>query len=539
MTSRSGLGPAEGHPTTPGLLDDDVHPTAPGLLDDDVHPITLGLLDNDAARELLAGRLGRDRLAAEPDAVDEIVARCARLPLALAIAAAQVATRAGVSLADQAAQLRAAGGGLDALDGGDPATDVRAVFSWSYRALDPAAARLFRLLGLHPGPDLTAPGAASLAGEPLEPAQAGLRALRHANLLAEPVPGRYALHDLLRAYATGLAQTEDPPGDRRAAVHRVLDHHLHTAHAAALAIDPGRRPLNPPEPVAGLTVPRLGDPSRALAWFEANHRVLTAAVQLAADEGFDVHAWQLPWTMTTYLDWRGHRAELIAAQTAALGVMHRIGEVPGRANAHREIGRILHRLGRREEAAEHLAESVRLHAELGDAIGEARARYSTGMLLTAQARHKEATEEFGRTLALAEQAGDLLWQGRTLNALSWAHVENGDLALALEVGARSQALLQRAGDRHGEAFAWNNNADIHHRGGDYAEATRAHRQAIRLMDDFGDRASHARMLVELGETRLAAGDRAGTREAWRRALRLYEELGDAGAEATRRRLDDL
>ncbi|GLL05707.1 AfsR/SARP family transcriptional regulator [Dactylosporangium matsuzakiense] len=499
-------------------------------------PLALDLLGPAEARDLLAGRLGPDRVAAEPDAADEIIARCARLPLALAVAAAQVATRPGVSLAEQAAQLRDAAGRLDALDGGDPATDVQAVFSWSYRALSPAAARLFRLLGLHPGPDLTAPGAASLAGEPLTRTQSRLRALLHANLLAEPVPGRYALHDLLKAYAIRRSHTEDTGEDRRAAVHRVLDHHLHTAHAAALLIDPGRRPLDPPASVAGLTVPRLGDPVRALAWFEANYRVLTAAVRLAADEGFDVHAWQLPWTMTTYLDWRGHRPELIAAQTAALAVMQRIGEVPGRAGAHREIGRTLHRLGRAAEAAEHLAESVRLYATLGDGIGEARARYSAGMLASAAGRPDAARAEFGATLALAEAAGDLLWQGRTLTALSWAWVHSGDLDRALRLGDRAQALLQRAGDRHGEAFAWSTNAGIHHRRGDYEAATRAHRQAIRLMHDFGDRASHAGMLAELGDTRLAAGDPPGAADAWRRALHLYEQLGDPAADEIRRRL---
>ncbi|MFI5914117.1 BTAD domain-containing putative transcriptional regulator [Dactylosporangium sp. NPDC051541] len=512
ITSRTGLGP-------PGAA-----------------ALALDLLGDAEARDLLAGRLGRDRVAAEPEAAGEIIARCARLPLALAVAAARVATRPGVSLAEQAAQLRDAGGRLDALDGGDPATDVRAVFSWSYRALSPAAARLFRLLGLHPGPDLTAPAAASLAGEPLTRTQSRLRSLLHANLLAEPSPGRYALHDLLRVYANRLGQAEDAPEDRPAAVHRVLDHYLHTAHAAALAIDPGRRPLDPPVPVAGLTVPRLGDPGRALTWFAANHRVLTAAVQLATDEGFDVHAWQLPWTMTTYLDWRGHRPELVAAQTAALGVMRRIGEVPGRANAHREIGRTLHRLGHDRDAAEHLAESVRLYAELGDGIGEARARYSVGMLESAAGRPERAREEFTRTLALAAAAGDLLWQGRTLNALSWAWAQSGDLDRALELGDRAQALLLRAGDRHGEAFAWSNNADIHHRRGDYPAATRAHRQAIRLMHDFGDRASNASMLVELGDTRLAAGDPAGAADAWRRAVHLYEQLGDPAAEPIRRRL---
>ncbi|WP_433061592.1 BTAD domain-containing putative transcriptional regulator [Dactylosporangium sp. CS-033363] len=499
--------------------------------------VALGLLDDHDARKLLARRLGRTRVAAEPDAVDEIIARCGRLPLALAIAGAQMAIRSRVPLADMVAELRDAGDGLDALDGGDPVTDVRAVFSWSYRELDPDTAYIFRMLGLHPGPEFTAPGAAGLAGVTPEAIRGELFQLQQANLLTQPVTGRYVMHDLLHSYAAGLAEAEHPPKERHDAVHRILDHHLHTAHAAALLIDPGRRPLHPPAPVGGLPVPSLGGPGLALAWFEANHGVLKAAVRLAADEGFDAHAWQLPWTMTTYLDWRGHRTELVAAQTAALEVMERIGEVPGQASAHREIGRVLHRLQRPDRAAAHLAESVFLYAELGDTIGEARARYSVGMLLTSRRQHAEAKEEFERTLKLAEAAGDLLWQGRTLSALSWSHVQAGELPAALELGARSQELLQRVGDRHGEAFAWSNNAEIHHRLGEYDQATRAHRQAIRLMHDFGDRASHARMLVELGETRLAAGDRVGQAEAWRLALRLYEQLSDPAADELRDRLD--
>src|SRR4029453_15040397 len=119
------------------------------------------------AHDLLAPRLGAERVAAEPDAVAQIIAACARLPLALAIAAARAqqtnfplaALPAG--LADHLGQ---AGRRLDALDAGDPTTQVRAVFSWSYAALTPSAARLFRLLGLHPGPDISTPAAASLAG---------------------------------------------------------------------------------------------------------------------------------------------------------------------------------------------------------------------------------------------------------------------------------------------------------------------------------------------------------------------------------------
>jgi DNA-binding SARP family transcriptional activator len=195
---------------------------------DGAYALTLDLLDSADARRLLACRLGSRRVAREPDAVDEIIASCARLPLALTIAAARAAASPGFPLAVLATDLRKATGVLDPLDGGDPATDVRAVFSWSYDALTTDAARLFRLLGLHPGPDIALPAAASLAATPPERAHALLAELTRAHLLAEHAPGRYGFHDLLRAYATELARTHDSQNVLSAAAHRVLDHYLHT-----------------------------------------------------------------------------------------------------------------------------------------------------------------------------------------------------------------------------------------------------------------------------------------------------------------------
>jgi len=131
---------------------------------EDAQPLALDLLSKQEAVALLAARLGADRIAAEPAAVDEIVTACARLPLALVVTAARAALAPDVPLAALARELRtAAGGRLDALDGGDPAADVRTVFSWSYRHLSAPAARPFRLLGLHPGADLATLAAASLA----------------------------------------------------------------------------------------------------------------------------------------------------------------------------------------------------------------------------------------------------------------------------------------------------------------------------------------------------------------------------------------
>jgi hypothetical protein len=201
-------------------------------------PLALDLLTGEEAKELLAARLGGDRLAADPAAAQELTGLCARLPLALAIAAARAATQPALPLADLAAELRDAGGRLDALDAGDAAASVRAVFSWSYQQLDAAAARMFRLLGLHPGPAIGTPAAASLAGLPPRPARTVLTELTRAHLLAEPAPGRFAFHDLLRAYAAERAQADEGGTERHAAVHRMLDHYLHTACPAALLIHP-------------------------------------------------------------------------------------------------------------------------------------------------------------------------------------------------------------------------------------------------------------------------------------------------------------
>ena len=190
-------------------------------------PLALDLLTAADARDLLARRLGADRVAAEPAAIACIIAACARLPLALTIAAARAATSPTFPLAAIAAELREAASALDPFDAGESATDVRTVFSWSYRALSAPAARMFRLLGLHPGPDVAVTAAASLAAVPPGQARALLAELTRAHLLAEHAPGRYAFHDLLRAYASELASAQECPADRASAVHRLLDHYLH------------------------------------------------------------------------------------------------------------------------------------------------------------------------------------------------------------------------------------------------------------------------------------------------------------------------
>ena len=178
--------------------------------------LDLDVLSETESLQLLAARLGLERVDDEQEAAARVSALCARLPLALCVVAARAAARSGVPLAALADEL-GRGNALDALETGDQASSVRAVLSWSYRSLSQPAATMFRLLGLHDGPDITLPAAASLAGMPRPQARAALGELARASLLTEHRSGRHACHDLLRAYAAELPApwTPRPPAARR------------------------------------------------------------------------------------------------------------------------------------------------------------------------------------------------------------------------------------------------------------------------------------------------------------------------------------
>jgi hypothetical protein len=276
------------------------------IADSGAQPLPLDLFTEVEAETLLAQRLGAVRLAAEPQATREIISSCARLPLALTLVAARATTQPTFPLATLAGELRDAHARLDALAGQDgPTADVRSVFSWSYRQLGDPAARLFRLLGLHPGPHVTAAAAASLTGLPLPQVRPLLAELARSHLLAEPTPGRYVFHDLLRTYATEQTHTVDSEPERRTAIHRLLDHYLHTGHTAVRLLHWVRIPIALARQQPGVTLADLSDAEQALAWFAAEHPVLLAAVDQAASAGFHTHAWQLVWTIEMFFDRQG------------------------------------------------------------------------------------------------------------------------------------------------------------------------------------------------------------------------------------------
>jgi tetratricopeptide (TPR) repeat protein len=503
------------------------------------HPINVGLLDVEEAGDLLSQRLGRDRTAAEPGATDAIITRCAGLPLALAIVAARASTHAHIPLATLAAELVDIRTGLDTLSAGDATTDIRAVFSWSYRTLTPAAARLFRLLGLHPGPDLGAAAATSLAALPPERVRPLLAELAQANLLVEHTPGRYTFHDLLRAYATDLAHRTDTDEQRRAATHRLFDHYLHTACSADRMLDPHRDTLVLAAPQPGVTPEHHTDHDRALAWFTVEHAVLRATIDHATTTGFDTHTWQLSWAATNFLDQQGRWHELADAWTAGLTAAQPLRDPAAQAYAHRLLAYADVRLGRVDDADSQFRYALGLYREADDQLGQAHIHRKLGLVYGPRGRYREALHHSLEALDLYRAVGDQLGQARALNNVGWYYGQLGDHEQALAYCRQALAPLQQIGDGQGEAAAWDSLGHIHHNAGQYTEAVACYQRARDRYRGLGDQYSEADTLTGLGDTHHAAGHPEAAQTAWHQALQILDHLDHADAAKVQAKLGQL
>ncbi|MGW5442509.1 AfsR/SARP family transcriptional regulator [Streptomyces asiaticus] len=502
-------------------------------------PLPLDLLDCDEARELLISRVGAERVAAEPEAVEEVITVCAGVPLALAIVAARAATHPRFGLEALAGELRDARGSLDAFEGGDATTDVRAVFSWSYHTLGADAARLFRLLGVHPGPDIAAPAAASLVGIPVPQARRLLIELTRAHLITERAPGQYGFHDLLRAYAMELTQAYDAPEERRTALHRMLDHYLHTAVAAGRAFTPHREPITV-EPVrAGVSVGEFAGHGQALLWFIVTYPALMAALQEAAEAGFETHAWQLAWSLTEFLDQRGHWHDQRTVHRIALGSAHRIRDLTGQAHSCYALGLADLRMGRYDRARGHLVRALNLHRETGNAVGQALAHGALNLASEREGRHDEGLHHALRALKLYRAAGHRSGEAYALNNVGWAYAMLGDFQQTLVHCEKALTMLRQAGDRRGESAAWDSLGYAYSHVGDHQQAISCYRHAVDLRRGRGERVREAESLHRLGSAQLAAGDRAGARRSWQRALTRFDSLGHPDAHRVRDGLTGL
>jgi tetratricopeptide (TPR) repeat protein len=455
----------------------------------------------------------------------------------LAIAAAR-AQQSSFPLTALAADLAQAGGRLDALDAGDTITQVRAVFSWSYTALAPPAARLFRLLGLHPGPDISAAAAASLIAAPPAQTRQLLAELTRAGLLSEHAPGRYGFHDLLAAYAADLTHDTDTDDERRAATTRLLDHYTHTAYAADRLLYPARGPIPLPlaQPAAGAAPERPADQRAALGWLTVEHPVLLATLRLAADTGFDTHTWQLAWALDTFLTRRGHWHDLAGDWQAAVAAADRLGHPAAAAYAHRLLAWAGTLLGRYDEAHTHLGRALDLYAEAGDQVGQAHTHINLGILWERQDRPDRALGHDQQALRLFRAAGYRRGLANALNSVGWSHVLLGDHTQALAHCEEALTLFQQAGDRDGEAGTWDSLGYAHHHLGHYTQAADCYEHSLALFRDLGDRYEEATTLTHLGDTHHAAGQPDAARAA---ALDILNDLDHPDAETVHTKLRGL
>jgi DNA-binding SARP family transcriptional activator/tetratricopeptide (TPR) repeat protein len=499
-------------------------------------PVTLDVLSGDEAREMLTRRLGQDRTAAEPEAADEIISSCARLPLALGIAIGRAAARPKRSLAELAAELRDARGRLDVLEA-DDATNVRAVFSWSYDQLSPSAASMFRLLGLHPGPDISLSAAASLAGVTRAQAGAALRELTRAHMAAEYLPARFTFHDLLRAYAADQAERHDSADERRAAAHRVLDHYLHTAMAASQRFSPSRSALRLTSPQPGVLPADVTDKDQAVAWFDAEVAVLLALIGYAGAQAFDVHAWQIPWALSPFFSRRGRGRDYIAAQEIALAAARRLDDTLALAHSHYLLG---HALADDYDAADpNVRQALELFRKLGDRANEAFVLNGLANMLAKQDRYPEALAVALDALRMLKAVGHWWTQATLENLVGWLYAHLGQYDQALTHCQRALSLHRDSSNRGGTADTLDSLGYVYLHLSDFAQAKANYAKAIEAYREISSPFGVGNSLAGLGDALLAEGAPSAAAAAWREAVAVLDRLPHPLADEVRVRLRAL
>ncbi len=479
----------------------------PGLVArDGAVRLDLDLLPLTEAVGLLRALIGA-RVDADPYAANALAARCARLPLALRVAAELAASRPAASLAELTEELADQQQRLDRLDaGGDPRTGVRAVFSWSYQHLDAEAARLFRLVGLHPGRDLDIHAAAALTAATAGSARRGLDALARGHLVRTTAPGRYALHDLLRAYARDLAGMHDDEGEQRAALTRLFDYYLQASAAAMdtlLPAEAGRRPSIPTP--ADCALPRLENRAAARAWLDTERANLVAVAMYSPAHGWPDHATRLAATLFRYLDAGGHFAEAVIIHGHARSAAAQISDRNAEADALTSLGLVDLHQGRYLQATAHLRGALALSRETGDRNRQARALQDLGLGDFQQGRWPEAARRLEQAMDLFRQTGERIGQARALGNLGIIEFQQGRPDQAADHLQQALAVYRETSHPAGEAYILANLGGGELTQGRYHQAAGHLQQALALFHETGNRTGEAHVLANLGIIDLRQG----------------------------------
>ncbi|HEY6478901.1 MAG TPA: tetratricopeptide repeat protein [Streptosporangiaceae bacterium] len=489
---------------------------------EDARVLSIDTLTPADAAELLTRLAGRPGLAPGAAAAAEIARLCGYLPLAIRMLASQLRHHPARSAAKLADDLAAARDRLALMRAEN--LSVAAAFELSYRDLTASQQRLFGRLGLAPGPDVDAYGAAALDETGAETARGRLDELYDHHLVTEPVPGRYQLHDLLREYARTLAGAQDP-ADSRAAAGRLMSCYAHVAATASQHIGTwttaGGRPP-PGEPPA--SAPRLATATEAAAWLEAERPNLLAAVGYTAT-AMPAHAIALATAVGGFLRSRGHWDQAAAQYPAALSAARRAGDRPGQAGALDELGLLQQLTGDYPAAAATLARAARLYQDLGDRPSQAYALNHLGLVQQDTGDYPAAAASHRQALALGRAAGDPLAEAVSLTDLGMVQQLTGDYPAAAAGYERALALFRSVGSPFDEADALCELGVVQRLTGEHATAAASQRQALDLFRRLGDRLGQAWALDELGLVQQLTGDYPAAAGSAAEAAAIFRDLG--------------
>jgi DNA-binding SARP family transcriptional activator/tetratricopeptide (TPR) repeat protein len=509
----------------------------PGLLArNSAMPVLVGSLTASEGATLLRKILGAVRVQTDPGAIAAIVDHCARLPLALRIAAERAVHRPQLALAALASELAAEQRRLDVLtvtDEGD--ANVRSVFSWSYRRLAPDAARMLRLLGLHPGPDIGIPAAAALAGSTSKDAARQLGVLADVHMLGEMTPSRYRFHDLLRTYAAERAAVEEPRAERTAALRRVLTWYLHTADAADRLLVPTRRHA-PLDQTAAKPL-EFASYDDALAWCDAEYANLMVAVQAAAEADEDDIAWKLPGALSSYLAICQPWDDWVTAGRTAVKAARRAGDLRGEAWLLTQLSEPYIRLGRLDEAMDCLQRALHIRVETGDRRAEGSTLNNIGAVYFALGRFEDSIRYFRDALGLAVETGGKRGESIALLNLGEIHQKLAQHDKAAFCHQQALRIAREIDDLRVEGTALANLSETFLALGRPAAGRDHLRQALAAWQRSGDRKHEAETHGKLGDLLSGMGEAPAAHGHWRAAQAIFEELGDPRARELRSRLE--
>jgi tetratricopeptide (TPR) repeat protein len=487
--------------------------------------LAIDVFGRDEALRFLTAAAPESALGPDPHARVRIAARCGHLPLALGLVAAHIQARPGWTLTDHADRLD------DHHQHGRVDTGVQLALDLSYRHLPADRQRLLRLVALHPGQDFDAYAAAALAGTGLAAARAALDRLCQDHMLQRAAPGRYTLHDLVRAYAAARAGDDDPPPERRAALTRLLDHYLHTAATAMDAVHPAERHNRPRITPAATGTPALADAAAALEWLDAERADLAAVALYAADHGWPGHTIRLAATLHRYLHLGGHSQTATALHTRARNAALATGDRHAEAQALNNLGTIYLYSNKYQQASDHFDQALTRCRAIDDRTGEAQAVTGLGGVQWRTGRYRQAADYYQRADALCRAIGDRNGEARALNNLGCVHERLGHYDRAGDDYHRAAALSRTIGDGNVEARALNNLGGLHRRLGHYQHAADYYQQALIRCRAIGDRYCEAMVLAELGGVRYRLGHRRQGTDHLRHALDRFREIGDRQSEA--------